>query len=112
MNRVRIILLLVFVPLIIFFIYTNEITALVVFVPILIAGLFVSAKSNNQALDDQLSVNDPRAGSLCYQGTELNFSDELLTDVLNRHFPFFTKVSAADQQKFISRLKHFISEKT
>ena len=49
---------------------------------------------------------------LVYSGSRLNFTDELLAQVLARRFPFYNSLNEADQSKFIRRLKKFIALKT
>lgn len=48
---------------------------------------------------------------LVYQGQDLDLPDELVRNVLVRHFPFFTGLLHPDQDKFISRLRKFIRGK-
>jgi len=86
--------------------------ALVVFLPLLIAGFYFTSNEKTKDLYADFGDTEKHEASLCYEGSELNFSDELLTSILNRHFPYFTKLSQADQLKFITRLKDFIAEKT
>jgi Mlc titration factor MtfA (ptsG expression regulator) len=50
-------------------------------------------------------------GPLVYPGEKLEFTDELIRRVLIRHFPFFTKLVAPDQDKFIVRVKKFMKTK-
>jgi MtfA peptidase len=50
-------------------------------------------------------------GPLVYHGDKLDFNDELIRRVLIKHFPYFTKLVAPDQDKFIARLKKFMKTK-
>lgn len=49
---------------------------------------------------------------LVYAGNELNFSNEILTEVLTKRFPYFNQLTSYDQEKFLERLQKFISIKT
>ena len=49
---------------------------------------------------------------LVYPGEELNFSDDILIGVLQKRFPYFNERSPQDKEKFLDRLKKFISLKT
>jgi len=50
-------------------------------------------------------------GPLVYPGEKLDFTDDLIRKVLVRHFSFFTKLVAPDQDKFIQRLRRFMRSK-
>lgn len=64
----------------------------------------VFANSNFVTDDSQQTV-------LVYDGAELNFSDEVITAVLHKHFNYFNNLSAGDQELFLRRLKKFMSAK-
>ncbi|MEO6540393.1 MAG: zinc-dependent peptidase, partial [Ferruginibacter sp.] len=49
---------------------------------------------------------------LTYYGDELDFSDQQLSEILTRRFPYFTRLSESQQKIFIHRLKNFIADKT
>jgi MtfA peptidase len=53
----------------------------------------------------------PARRYLFYDGAELDYPDYELEDILGKYFPYFTKLSAAEKQKFVQRLKKFISRK-
>ncbi len=55
--------------------------------------------------------DDNKAKSLVYYGEELKFSEEELIHVLNKYFPYYIKISETGKEKFLHRLKRFISEK-
>ncbi len=55
--------------------------------------------------------DDNRVISLTYYGDDLKFTDEELIKVLNKYFPYYTKLDEAGKAKFLHRLKKFISEK-
>lgn len=49
---------------------------------------------------------------LTYYGETLNFSDEELTGILTKRFPYFTSLSALQKNRFLERLQQFIATKT
>ncbi|MFT3705882.1 MAG: zinc-dependent peptidase [Agriterribacter sp.] len=49
---------------------------------------------------------------LVYSGDELDFSDEVLFTVLNKHLPYFSTLSEYKRNAFLYRLRIFISLKT
>jgi hypothetical protein len=61
--------------------------------------------------DDQL-LAAAETQPLVYPGISLNFSDKLLTETLNKRFPFFNLLNESDKLKFLRRLKRFIALKT
>ena len=61
----------------------------------------------NSLASSQPQVNQP----LIYKGKELSFTNEILTEVLEKHFPYFIKLTRQQKEKFLSRLQAFIREK-
>ncbi|MES2848541.1 MAG: zinc-dependent peptidase [Bacteroidota bacterium] len=55
--------------------------------------------------------DDNKVKYLVYYGSELEFSDNELIPVLNKYFPYYTKIGETGKEKFLHRLKRFISEK-
>lgn len=53
----------------------------------------------------------PAANALLYYGSDLDFSDAEIINVLNKYFPYYTKLGYDDKLRFFKRLKKFISEK-
>ena len=51
------------------------------------------------------------SGYLTYYGEQLNFADEEIAAVLEKHFPFYPKLSAEDKTTFIERTQLFIADK-
>ena len=51
-------------------------------------------------------------GALVYNGADLDFSDEVLCNVLIKHFPYYNNLDAFNKEKFISRLKLFMRQKS
>jgi Mlc titration factor MtfA (ptsG expression regulator) len=54
----------------------------------------------------------PKTPSLTYYGDELNFSNEELTTILTKHFPYYNTLTADEQQRFLLRLQNFLQIKT
>ncbi|MEO5942260.1 MAG: zinc-dependent peptidase [Ferruginibacter sp.] len=89
----------------------------------LLLGLWViikkSGKNDNSYVEIGTGADDNAAAQtytvsqdyLRYDGRSLNFSDELLTTVLVKHFPYFNSLSQQNQGKFLYRLKKFIAAK-
>ena len=49
---------------------------------------------------------------LLYEGNELNFTDAEISTILNKRSIYFVNLTETDKEKFIYRLKKFISQKT
>jgi Mlc titration factor MtfA (ptsG expression regulator) len=49
---------------------------------------------------------------LIYQGSSLEFPNEVLQPVLTKYLPFYAALNNLDKEKFIERLRKFISKKT
>lgn len=93
------------------------------FEPIIILGIIVTLlfmikkttagnkSEGNSTVADGTEQSDDQTGFLIYRGNKLNFSTGLLTTVLSRHFSYFNRLTAADQQKFLYRLKNFMDIK-
>ena len=47
-----------------------------------------------------------------YYGDELNFSDDELTRILTKRFPYFIPLSPIQKTEFLKRLQNFIADKT
>ncbi len=50
--------------------------------------------------------------AIVYYGDELDFSDEELTAILVKRFPYFNGLVLTEKERFIKRLQKFISSKT
>ena len=68
-----------------------------------------SAIDMDAAVFDEASVNKR---ALTYAGNKLDFSTDVLTKILWKHLPYFKSLTTPDKEKFIVRLKKFISQKT
>lgn len=53
----------------------------------------------------------PQKEMLVYYGDELNFSDEEITAVLDRHFPYYSKLTSSEKDTFTERVQLFIADK-
>lgn len=83
--------------------------------------IVVAAAKNARRLEaeeaaETINENDYVPGTsktsfLVYNGWDLNFSDEELLHVLDKHFAYYVKINEADKAKFLHRLKNFINEK-
>ncbi|MBL0357047.1 MAG: zinc-dependent peptidase [Chitinophagaceae bacterium] len=70
--------------------------------------------ASKQDDEDTRSDNVPEnysPGFLTYRGDELNFSDDELVKVLNKHFVYYTRLAFDAKLKFFQRLKTFMKEK-
>ncbi len=47
-----------------------------------------------------------------FYGDELDFSDEMIIQILNKHFPYFVALNPPQKNRFLKRLKAFIDRKT
>lgn len=68
----------------------------------------LTSSTTKHFLREDLSL-DP---VLVYAGDELNFTDEVITTVLQKHFPYFRILPAERKHIFLRRIKVFISLKT
>ncbi|MEO6721975.1 MAG: zinc-dependent peptidase [Ferruginibacter sp.] len=62
--------------------------------------------------DDAMPAPIQQTTALVYSGNNLDFSDELITEVLTRRFRFYKQLNEEDKLKFIRRLKKFMALKT
>jgi|SRR5687768_16166878 len=53
-----------------------------------------------------------QAPALLYAGNKLKFTDQVITDILSRRFPYYAALDAANKEKFLGRLKKFMALKT
>jgi MtfA peptidase len=53
----------------------------------------------------------PRIEYYTYAGKDLNFSDEQITTVLNKRFPYFINLSIGEKNRFLQRHKKFMKSK-
>jgi MtfA peptidase len=67
--------------------------------------------NNNDAAISQ-KTNLSKTPYQTYYGDELNFSEEELTTILTKRFPYFNCLSAIQKARFLERLQHFIFQKT
>lgn len=93
------------------------------FEPIIILGIVVTLlflikkttagnhDEGNSTIGKGTEQSDDQTGFLIYRGNNLNFSTGVLTTVLSRHFSYFNRLTAADREKFLQRLKNFMDIK-
>ena len=112
MNVPRIKFLFVFGLLLLFSLLFNIWPAVIVFGFILVIGFLVTSKESNKEWDDQLTHDDAGMRIRCYYGDDLHFTNETITAILIKHFPFFSSLQPGEKQKFITRLNKFIAIKT
>ena len=105
--------------LILFFTLENHIWggAIVMAFVLLLGVLIIEFPNANSGSDeDEEEMVSPNQNInekyLCYKGVDLNFKEEELVSVLSKHLPYFIKLSFANRQKFLQRLKKFISQKS
>lgn len=56
-------------------------------------------------------IRRPSVAYLTYKGKDLNFYTDEITAVLNKRFPYFTKLSTSEKHRFLQRHKKFMSQK-
>ena len=77
-----------------------------------VAHVSESTEENLAYPEDENNNEEEQQQALVYEGDSLHFPDDEMVKVLNRHFPYYTKLGYDDKLKFFHRLKNFISEKT
>ncbi|MFT3947714.1 MAG: zinc-dependent peptidase [Agriterribacter sp.] len=69
-------------------------------------------ESADQQGHDKLALEDTHIECpLVYNGSELEFSDEVFHIVLSKHFQYYNRLLDIDKEKFINRLRKFIHNK-
>ncbi len=87
------------------------------FIVIVVIAIIIKSKfiSNREEENDDSSTEVSRETEtkdyLTYYGDQLNFTDKELAAVLNKRFPYYKKLSAAQQKTFIDRAQLFIADK-
>jgi Mlc titration factor MtfA (ptsG expression regulator) len=66
------------------------------------ADEYALAESNFEAEKEPL---------LRYKGADLNFTDAEIESALNKRFPYYIAMNAADKERFLHRIKNFIADK-
>lgn len=77
-----------------------------------VANVSESLEENLSYPEDDNSSDKSRLSVLTYRGSSLNFSDDEMVKILNRHFPYYQQLHYTDKVKFFNRLKKFIQTKT
>lgn len=92
------------------------ITLIILFIGLIIyAKLILNKSLFHQSIPDlnnQIVSSNGEGPKLVYSGSKLKFSEQLLVEILIKRFPYYQKLGATDQTKFIKRLKKFIAVKT
>ncbi|MFM6924026.1 MAG: zinc-dependent peptidase [Ferruginibacter sp.] len=57
-------------------------------------------------------IDTPTQPLLRYDGAGLGFTDVEIENALNKRFPYYIALSAADKERFLHRIKNFIKDKT
>ncbi len=92
----------------------------VIVIILVITAIWYLTRTKKQTLTDStdLPVHDKIAQEdahidrpLVYNGSELEFSTEVLHAVLTKHFQYYNRLLDVDREKFISRLRKFIDNK-
>ena len=92
----------------------------VIVIILVITAIWYLTRTKKQTLTDatDLPVHDKIAQEdahidrpLVYNGSELEFSTEVLHAVLTKHFQYYNRLLDVDREKFISRLRKFIDNK-
>ncbi len=112
MNVTRIKFLIFFGAIFLWGLVNNYLPVMIVFGFILVVGFFVTSKENNKEWEDQMTHGDGGQRILCYYGDELNFSNDTIVSILDKHFPYFVSLNRPQQIKFLQRLDEFIKTKT
>jgi len=92
----------------------------IIVIILVITAIWYLTRTKKQTLTDStdLPVHDKIAQEeahidrpLVYNGSELEFSTEVLHTVLTKHFQYYNRLLDIDREKFISRLRKFIDNK-
>jgi Mlc titration factor MtfA (ptsG expression regulator) len=92
----------------------------IIVIILIITAIWYLTRTKKQTLTDStdLPVHDKIAQEdahidrpLVYNGSELEFSTEVLHTVLTKHFQYYNRLLDIDREKFISRLRKFIDNK-
>ena len=62
-------------------------------------------------IEKESIIRRPSVAYLTYKGKDLNFYTDEITAVLNKRFPYFTKLSTSEKHRFLQRHKKFMSQK-
>jgi Mlc titration factor MtfA (ptsG expression regulator) len=74
--------------------------------------IFIRRKWRRQDTEPNDVRSEVKPSYLTYYGDELDFSDTLMTSILEKYFPYFYKLEEKDRKKFLYRVNDFMSNKT
>lgn len=95
--------------------YTPDSLFIITFIGFLAFVIFQASRREQRTRTEQAlnkNVNSTRNRVLSYYGDELDFSDQELSAILNKRFPYYRQLSKDEQPEFINRLQKFIADKT
>lgn len=74
---------------------------------------FARGDTNNadEPATTENSISEEKEPLLRYNGAELTFTDVEIEHALNKRFPYYIAISAADKERFLHRVKNFIAYK-
>lgn len=65
----------------------------------------------DESLLEQDNIDAPKKLLLRYEGVKLNFTNAEIDNALNKRFPYYVAISAANKERFLHRIKNFIADK-
>lgn len=86
-------------------------SAVVVFGFLTILGYFTTSEESNKEWEDQEAHGNADREEHCYYGDELNFSNEVIVNILTKRFPYFNSLNQLQKNKFFERLDAFMKTK-
>jgi MtfA peptidase len=119
-NRLRFrVLVIVFSLFALYAIYERSFGGLIVASSVLVLGvairMFPESNSSTEYDEqwDQVEENAPAKSDVhTFYGEDLEFEDEELLGVLNKHWPYYIRLSDKDKKRFLNRLSDFLADKT
>lgn len=94
---------------------------LFLFLTLLIGAAYIRFRQNmrtghldNESLlgDEDNAQSKKKKNYLTYYGDQLNIADEKLNSILSKRFPYFSALNSEHKEKFLHRLRNFMSDKT
>jgi MtfA peptidase len=86
-----------------------------IFISIMLVFLFLrlwkERRKNLQDAAQAAKTKIEQSPYLTYYGDSLNFSDEEIRDILEKHFIYFTRLSQLEKKRFLARTQVFIADK-
>ena len=120
-QRLKLVIPLLLFAITIGFAFESDLDGVALSLLALFAFIFYFAILRKEAGDDEAEEDSlqysstttaaPKEPLLVYYGDTLNFSDEEIITVLDKHFPYYPKLSQLEKAKFIERTQLFIADK-